>query len=49
MRAEHSEHVIRENSLLDPVVQAPPLPPENHLFNMDVTAQGVEIPAQVTT
>lgn len=49
MRPEHSEHVIRENSLLDPLVEAPPPPPENHLFKMDVTAQSVEIPAQVTT
>lgn len=49
MRPENSEHVIRENSLLDPVVEAPPKPSNEHLFEMDVTAQRVEIPAEITT
>jgi dopamine beta-monooxygenase len=49
MRNEHSEHLIRENSLLDPVVIAPLRPPIENFFKMDVTVQEVEIPPVVTT
>jgi dopamine beta-monooxygenase len=49
MHNKHSEHLIRENSLLDPVVLPPPAPPNENLFKMDVIVQGVVIPSEVTT
>ncbi|KAI6209539.1 hypothetical protein M3Y96_00231800 [Aphelenchoides besseyi] len=49
MRNEHSDHIVRENTLLDPVVLPPKPPPKDHYFELEVTAQRVLVPPVVTT